>query len=197
MFAYCGNNPVNCLDPTGHFGEEFWNAFKESVNQANAIFALAGGISQLDSPALGPADLVAIGIVGLTAIACAVQAVNLSATTQVQPFFLKKQDSISDELGSIADSFGMYQCKNAAESMVDYLKKNNQHGSIITITYTNSRGFVWSDIAGTTISTNGVHVGIEYNGIVYCNVHPLGLPEIMWVNDFYATGEKIVTKIPF
>lgn len=88
-------------------------------------------------------------------------------------------------------------CKDAAESMTDYLKKNNQHGSIITITYTNSIGYIWSDIAGATISQNGVHVGVEYNGIVYCNVHPFGLPETLWVNDFYATGEKIVTKIPF
>ena len=58
------------------------------------------------------------------------------------------------------------------------------------------RGYIWSDIKGKTISENGVHIGVLYNGIVYCNVHPFGLPEIVWTEDFHGTGNKIVTKVP-
>lgn len=27
-------------------------------------------------------------------------------------------------------------------------------------------------------------------------VHPLGLPEIVWVNDFDGTGKRTITKVP-
>lgn len=59
------------------------------------------------------------------------------------------------------------------------------------------RGFVWSDIANKTISQNGIHMGVKYNGIVYCNVHPYGLPEALWINDFYGTGNKHIFRVRF
>ena len=68
---------------------------------------------------------------------------------------------------------------------------------IISITFLGGRGYIWSDIKGRTISENGIHMGVVYNGMVYCNVHPFGLPEVAWVNDFYATGTRCVVKIPF
>ena len=59
MFAYCGNNPVNRVDPTGQFWKELWDAFTQAIQQASGYFAVAAGVSQLDSPAPGPADVVA------------------------------------------------------------------------------------------------------------------------------------------
>lgn len=48
--------------------------------------------------------------------------------------------------------------------------------NIITITYPAKQGYIISNIhGGKVISSNGVHVGICYNGFVYCNVHPTGL----------------------
>lgn len=44
------------------------------------------------------------------------------------------------------------------------------------------------------ISENGRHVGIKYNGLVYCNVHPEGLPEQVWLNDFLAIGERRIDR---
>lgn len=81
--------------------------------------------------------------------------------------------------------------------MVDYLTKYSQHGEIITITYIGGRGYIWSDMKGATISDNGIHIGVVYQGMVYCNVHPFGLPENLWIDDFYSTGTRIVTKTPF
>jgi hypothetical protein len=57
MFAYCGNNPVNRVDPTGQFWKELWDAFTQSIQQASGYFAVAAGITQVDSPAPGPADV--------------------------------------------------------------------------------------------------------------------------------------------
>ena len=48
-----------------------------------------------------------------------------------------------------------------------------------------------------TVSENGFHCGVCFNGIVYCNIHPFGLPEDVWINDFVGFGIRTVAKIPF
>ena len=70
MFAYCENNPVNRIDYNGQFWEELWDAFIEAVQQASGTFAVAGGVTQLDSPIPGPADLIGGAIAGVTLIGC-------------------------------------------------------------------------------------------------------------------------------
>lgn len=70
MFAYCLDNPMNGVDPTGYFGEDFWNAFIEAFQQGEETLVTAGVISQLDSPALGPADIIAGTIVTFTLLSC-------------------------------------------------------------------------------------------------------------------------------
>lgn len=47
------------------------------------------------------------------------------------------------------------------------------------------------------ISENGVHVGIVYNNIAYCNVHPYGLTVRTWVNDFEAVESRTVTPLKY
>ena len=58
MFAYCGNNPVNRVDPTGQFWKELLDAFTQTIQQASGYFAVAAGVSQVDTLAPGPADVV-------------------------------------------------------------------------------------------------------------------------------------------
>ena len=59
MFAYCGNNPVNRVDSTGQFWEELLEVFVQTIKQNSGYFAIAGGGSQVDTPAPGPADVAA------------------------------------------------------------------------------------------------------------------------------------------
>ena len=63
MFAYCGNNPVNRVDLNGHFWKELWGAFTETLQQTSGYFAIAASISQADTVALGPADIVAAALI--------------------------------------------------------------------------------------------------------------------------------------
>lgn len=58
--------------------------------------------------------------------------------------------------------------------------------------------FVVTDILYTAISSNGIHYGYLYEGIVYCNVYPEGKPLNEWIASFYdASGEPpIVTIFP-
>ena len=101
--------------------------------------------------------------------------------------------SIERELGEIASGYPNLKCKEAAAAMASYLKKNNKKYKVIKITFTGGPGFVYSNIYDKQISENGVHVGIVYNKIAYCNVHPYGLPVKVWVNDFEAVGKRTVT----
>lgn len=78
-----------------------------------------------------------------------------------------------------------------------FLKKNNQHGSIITIKYPSYPGYVFSVMYNKLVSTNGRHRGVCYKGTVYCNVHPFGLPKQTWINDFVADGKREVFEIQF
>ncbi len=71
MFAYCNNNPVNCVDPTGQFLKELWNEFAKAIQQASGSIAAAVGIGQIDSPLLGPADVVSIVTVTGVVMTCA------------------------------------------------------------------------------------------------------------------------------
>ena len=183
MFAYCLNNPTNMLDTCGQFA------------------ILIGAL---------------IEVVGI--VVCAIFVVSIVASPQFQQDFsnvlswlVEKTsalitsakhsssasfaNSVSKGLEDIASSAKEYTCASTADKMAEYLKKKNQKGYIITIQYKNGRDFIWSDIKNKTISYTGIHVGLEYNGIVYCVVHPYGLPEAQWIDDFKGTGIRKVWKI--
>ena len=71
MYAYCGNNPVNRSDSTGRFWAGLWNTFTQTLQQASGYFLVAAGVSQVDSPALGPADVVSGVLILGGALVCA------------------------------------------------------------------------------------------------------------------------------
>ncbi|MBQ7714537.1 MAG: RHS repeat-associated core domain-containing protein [Clostridia bacterium] len=58
MFVYCGNTPVCRVDPKGHFWKELWETLTQTLQQASGYFAVAAGVSQIDSPIPGPADII-------------------------------------------------------------------------------------------------------------------------------------------
>ena len=197
MFAYCNNNPIIRADQTGYVFQGLWQEFQQTVRDAANYFAFALGVSQADSVALGVGDVVAAGMLVGGLLYCGASAIrNVLTSTSKAASSGFGAKMIQSELGDIAGEFGDFECKKAAKSMADYLRKNGKRAEIITIHFLGGRGYVWSDIANKTISTNGVHVGILFNGIVFCNVHPLGLPEAQWVADFHGTGTKMVHKVP-
>ncbi len=105
-----------------------------------------------------------------------------------------KQDA-----ATINNEFGMFQCKEAAAAALKTLQKNNKHGYVIQIQFSGigNHNNIWSDTAKCVISENGFHCGVAYKGLVYCNIHPYGLPESVWLEDFVGFGEREVVRIPF
>ena len=78
MFAYCGNNPVNRKDPTGHFWSELWEfaktAFSEigkTISNLAPAYTGCGSVAALDGPlpfgdafAIAGAAALTLGAVG-------------------------------------------------------------------------------------------------------------------------------------
>ncbi|MCL2047049.1 MAG: hypothetical protein FWG88_11795 [Oscillospiraceae bacterium] len=105
--------------------------------------------------------------------------------------------SVEEELTNIAKKHKNFKCVEAANEMKAYLQSNRQHGALIIIRYPQYPGNVLSFTYNRFISNNGMHQGVLYNGIVFCNVHPYGLPKPAWIADFDGIGPKTITEIPF
>lgn len=198
MFVYCGNDPSNCFDPTGCLWQELLDEFIRQIQDKSGYFTFALATTQADSPAPGPADIIGLGMAAVGLAICAGVAVyttlELASNTFMDSSLGKK--NYEKGLNDIASSFGNLKCVEATECMAEYLRRNGQKAEIITITYTGGFSFIWSVSKCKVISENYIHVGLLYNGIVYCNVHPYGLPESSWIADFDGTGNKYVTKVP-
>lgn len=50
-------------------------------------------------------------------------------------------DAITEELGAIAGQYGIFKCKEAADAMAEYLKKQNRKFKFITMNYPVGAGY--------------------------------------------------------
>ena len=70
MFAYCGNNPVNRVDPTGQFWSEIFEFAKTAVAEiGKAMYQMApayqgGGVAALADGALPFGDVLGLVVIG-------------------------------------------------------------------------------------------------------------------------------------
>lgn len=107
----------------------------------------------------------------------------------------------SSVIGQIASGFGNRKCIEAAEAIKEKLQENNLHGTIVTLTWemANKNAKVWSYMLNIDVADNPIHVGVCYDGTIYCNMHPYGLPRNAWINDFHYPTDftKKVVETPF
>jgi RHS repeat-associated protein len=100
-----------------------------------------------------------------------------------------------------AQGFDNFQCQECADSITNALKAAGQHGEVIEIGGGPGEDFIASGSYNNwqeAITTNGRHVGVVVDGVVFDNIHPNGLPLSDWLVDFDApSGITITSKTPF
>ncbi len=196
LYAYTDNNPINRIDVQG----QFWQAIMTLVASNPIVIAvtvIAVAVTQLPVVKEKLSET-------LTAIVAPV--INATKPTIINPpnYGGSRSNPIpmpvagpidmANGLGSIAKGFGYGLCISAAIKMQQYLQNNNQKGAIVTVTFSGfyGRNYVLSASKNIPVGDNGIHMGVLWNGKIYCNIHPFGLPEQVWINDFIGLGTKTV-----
>lgn len=119
----------------------------------------------------------------------------------------KLMQSVIDDLKGKLGKFGFGMCVAAAEFMKEELLKRGEHGEIVTLTWPvavkqANKGGLGSYVVCVSkhdqiVGHTGMHMGVLYDDMIYCNIHPNGMPEYEWINDFESIGPKIVTRTKF
>jgi len=94
----------------------------------------------------------------------------------------------TNELTEVTKKFGLFKCEECANAIVEVLKKHGVGGTYIEIMTKNADRYpyIWHDGIGKNISTNGRHVAVEVDGMVYDNLHKNGIPRAEWEQQFQA-----------
>ena len=178
LFSYCGNNPVNCSDPSGHFWKELWEEFSKTVQQASGVFAFAGGITQADSPLPGPADMVGGAIAGVTLLAClgiaAYSMLTAPAPTISIPRSKEKEQVIAE-----TDSTPLYIYRHNGTNPGNLVPTNND------VRYNSGLSFSmvpmpnsWQTTVGAVNSTGVLFAVVD--GPSHVSVYPIGGTVLDW-----------------
>lgn len=168
-FCYCDNNPIYKSDSTGKwFG--------------------------IDDVFTGPVDeLIIIGLLAFLAglgVGWAQDAASdlssILSNTFKSSISIFSKSTTEDRLTGIAEKHGYGYYDSAAKEMARTLKKQKKQYKVIKLQCAvhNPGEPVYCLSKQQLAGTNSYHVGVSYNGMVYCTLHPYGIPEIIWIYDF-------------
>ena len=178
MYAYCGNNPVNCADPTGMFWKELWDSFTQTIQQASGYFAVAAGVSQVDTPAPGPADVVAGVLLVGGVLVCAGIATYTAITAPAPAISIPKVEEKAEAIPTTPPS-----------STVIYRYGGTNPGNLTPKPKDKYTGLSFSTVpmsgaAMTTIealNATGVVYAVQ-DGPTHVSVRPVGASMEAWIN---------------
>ena len=185
MFAYCGSNPVNRADPGGTFWAELWNAFTQTIQQASGYFAVAAGVSQVDTPMPGPADVVSgvllIGGVIVCAvggvIVCAGIATYTAITAPAPAVSLSKVEEKDEAIPSPSTTTVIYRYGGANPGNLTPKEKDKNSG--LSFSTVPMPGAVMTTIEA--LNATGVVYAVK-DGFTHVSVRPVGATMEDWIN---------------
>ena len=92
----------------------------------------------------------------------------------------------------------VFKCIEAARAMANILEKHRKNGELLEIRFIERHSDIILSVSkgDLMVSTNNLHQGVLFNGLVRCNIHPQGLPELQWIADFEGSGIRTVTRTP-
>ena len=110
MFAYCENNPVNRIDPTGELWteiEEIFKAFVDTVSDYATACVSGGAIALADGP-LPVGDIIALGIIGFTAAKAIYNAIESPSISIPKA---EEKESTKEKSNSIKTSYNYWSAE--------------------------------------------------------------------------------------
>ncbi|NJK48401.1 hypothetical protein HC931_09590 [Candidatus Gracilibacteria bacterium] len=98
-------------------------------------------------------------------------------------------EEIYQEVSKIVEPFGLFECFECAQAVIDWLRQNQIHGTMLRLRTKYRDAFIlssrWERLGNTeSISSNGIHYGVEVRGQVFDNLSSEGLNKEAWINDF-------------
>ncbi|NDJ17066.1 hypothetical protein GS601_07160 [Myxacorys almedinensis A] len=102
---------------------------------------------------------------------------------------LETNEEIYREVGKIVEPFEVLECLECAQAVISWLKQNQIQGTLLRLRTKYRDEFIlsdrWEKFGRTeSISTNGIHYGVEVRGRVFDNLSIEGLSREAWINDF-------------
>ena len=152
MFSYCGNNPINRIDPTGMF----WSSIKNKVSKAwNKVKTWVKNTFSTDVKASTDVPLIDIGEIVNLKIGIRETTTTENNTNNFKPISLYTSTSIS---GTSGESFGRGIKNNILNTDI----------SIGTdgISYSKTNKFLFNETSVTYSLTPDGHLGYEYGYII-------------------------------
>lgn len=78
----------------------------------------------------------------------------------------------------------IFKCKEFAAAYKELLQREGVNGAEVILR--SDTGFIFSESLGRTITTNGTHVGIKVDNLIFDNLNPNGIPYERWLDDLGA-----------
>ena len=196
LYAYCGGNPVFYIDYSGYFAdilsslssffdtilyycEVFCERFTQAVQNAGSLFATAGAVSQLDTLALGPCDVVAAVIAAGTLGYCVGE--SIGSVVEERAIFAESAREREEEENRYNTLIYRYGGKNPA-NLTPKLKDLTTGLSFSTVPSSNCVVTTIEEINATGI----VHA--VRDGLTHVSVVPVGGT----VEDWYKAGTNSI-----
>jgi RHS repeat-associated protein len=181
-YAFVTGNPITFVDPFGLNSENATHAEKITLVMAISSFFIPGPGELLDIDALFGVTQPTTGWEKLGAGSSLVLSVLTLGTSPNFGSVLK----CADEISKVANKFGVFQCEECAEAIIKILQKHKiENGKVIEF-HAPGNTNIWHDGLGQNISTNGRHVAVEVDGIIYDNIHKNGIPRAEWEKQFVS-----------
>ena len=94
----------------------------------------------------------------------------------------------------------LFECKTFASDLKSKLQKEGISGELLEVKTVSNKsmfGNIWSDKAGTNISTNGTHQAIKVGDTVFDNMNPSGIHYDDWKSDLLSPGGHTISSTTF